>query len=241
MPVKYVDIPKIGTVSLYKRRGSRSIRLTVSADNKVRVTLPYWVPYSAALDFLNTKLDWLEERQIKTENIGHGDGIGKAHRVSLLPMPSYLAPSTTVRNGSITLKFHDELDWQSEELQEKLRKACLRALKIEAERLLPIRLTELARIHGFEFNSVSTRQLKGRWGSCSHKKHIVLNVYLMQLPWQLIDYVILHELTHTKFLNHSPEFWSDLERVLPKAKTLRKTLRSHHPVLKAQKNKTLMA
>ena len=51
----------------------------------------------------------------------------------------------------------------------------------------------------------------------------------MQLPWELIDYVILHELVHTKHLNHSPEFWRALEELSPGARALQKKIKSHKP------------
>ena len=53
----------------------------------------------------------------------------------------------------------------------------------------------------------------------------------MQLPWNLIDYVLLHELTHTNILRHGPDFWQALEAVLPNMAVLKKTLREYQPVL----------
>jgi hypothetical protein len=53
----------------------------------------------------------------------------------------------------------------------------------------------------------------------------------MQLPWQLIDYVLLHELTHTTILRHGPDFWRALEAVLPNARVLKKAMREYQPIL----------
>ncbi len=104
-------------------------------------------------------------------------------------------------------------------------------MRAQAEQLLPQRLEALASEHGFEYKDVAIKQLKSRWGSCDQQKHIVFNLFLMQLPWELIDYVILHELTHTRHLHHGPKFWGDMESILPRLKVYRRAMRSHQPVL----------
>ena len=116
-------------------------------------------------------------------------------------------------------------------VQEAAQKACLRALKLEASSLLPPRLKELAEIHGYSFNKVTIKKMKSRWGSCDSNQNIVLNQYLIQLPWHLIDYVLLHELNHTVHMHHSPKFWSALKALLPNVKALRKEIKEHHPTL----------
>ena len=55
----------------------------------------------------------------------------------------------------------------------------------------------------------------------------------MQLPWHLIDYVMLHELTHTKVMQHGAPFWRELELHVPHAKQLRKEIGEYHPILSA--------
>ncbi|MCF7792971.1 MAG: M48 family metallopeptidase [Candidatus Cloacimonetes bacterium] len=89
------------------------------------------------------------------------------------------------------------------------------------------RLIDLAQKHNFEFNRVTFRQQKTRWGSCSPKNNLNLNIRLFKLPQELQDYVILHELVHTKIKNHSPKFWQELEKVLPRAKKLNKQLKQY--------------
>jgi len=95
-----------------------------------------------------------------------------------------------------------------------------------AARELPSRLFELARIHGFAVSSVSVRNQRTRWGSCSPSGRISLNWRLVQVPPEVRDYVLLHELTHLRHLDHSPRFWRELARVCPHHAEARRWLRS---------------
>ncbi len=101
--------------------------------------------------------------------------------------------------------------------------ARLRAL---AARELPSRLFELARLHGFEVASVRVRNQRTRWGSCSPSGRISLNWRLVQVPPAVRDYVLLHELTHLRHLNHSARFWRELARLCPHHAEARSWLKS---------------
>jgi predicted metal-dependent hydrolase len=118
-------------------------------------------------------------------------------------------------------------------VQSAVKKTAERALRKEAEKLLPPRLGELAKKHGFTYKSIRIKKLTSRWGSCSSERVITLNYFLMQLPWRLIDYVLIHELVHTKHLNHSSGFWSEFDRTMPGAKKIRAELKAHRPVINA--------
>lgn len=96
-----------------------------------------------------------------------------------------------------------------------------------AKNLLIGRLKELAKKNNFSYNKVTIRNQKTRWGSCSLKNNINLNMKLVKLPQELIDYVILHELVHTKIKNHSKRFWDELNKYIPNAKGLDKELRKY--------------
>ena len=103
--------------------------------------------------------------------------------------------------------------------------------KTEAKRKLICRLDELAGNHGFEYNKVFIRSQKTRWGSCSADNNISLNVMLVRLPDELIDYVILHELIHTKAKNHGKDFWAYLDRFVENAKLLNSRLKRYRSEL----------
>jgi len=95
-----------------------------------------------------------------------------------------------------------------------------------AKELLRNRLGELAKQYGYTFNRVFIRQQKTRWGSCSAKNNINLNLKLVLLPARLMDYVIMHELVHTSHKNHGPLFWKELDRITGDAKGLSKKVKS---------------
>ena len=99
--------------------------------------------------------------------------------------------------------------------------------RVSARKILIPRLKYLAEKHGFKYNRVALRNQKTRWGSCSSKNNINLNINLASLPQELMDYVILHELTHIKIKNHSKDFWNHLEKHIPNPKKQNKKLKNY--------------
>lgn len=99
----------------------------------------------------------------------------------------------------------------------------------QAREMLIDRLEEMARVHRLKHGKVSVRNQKTKWGSCSSKNNISLNINLVRLSEPLRDYVILHELVHTRFKNHGKEFWAELDKAVGGgAKKLARTLRKYH-------------
>ncbi len=88
--------------------------------------------------------------------------------------------------------------------------------------------TELSKTYGGRLpECIQTRAQKTRWGSCSSNNTISLNVYLLQLPQELKEYVYLHELIHLEEMNHGTRFWEKLDRLCPGAKNKQKTLQRY--------------
>lgn len=94
-----------------------------------------------------------------------------------------------------------------------------------AEELKPL-LARIAEENGFRCNRVTIRSQKTRWGSCSVRKTISLNCHLLLLPADIVRYVLLHELCHTVYMNHSEKFWSLLARFEPDSKAMRRRMRA---------------
>jgi len=99
--------------------------------------------------------------------------------------------------------------------------------RAKAKRKLANKLRHLSERYGFAYNKVFIRNQRTRWGSCSHKNNISLNMKLVRLPDELMDYVILHELVHTRFKNHSNDFWTELDRLVGNAKNMDNRLKEY--------------
>lgn len=232
MPVKRLDIPEIGTVNLYKRKGVRSMRLSIGSTGSIRLTLPKWVPYSVGIEFIASKKEWIQNNQHPPKHILQTDDhIGKAHRLVFVPSPTARSIKTRVTGNEIRVVYPSSISYEDKEVQIAAENASFRALKSQAEQLIPVRVKTLAAKHGFSYRSVSVKRLKSRWGSCDHLQQLTFNLFLMQLPWPLIDYVILHELQHTTVLKHGPAFWAALDKHTSDLKILRKDIAGHKPVL----------
>jgi predicted metal-dependent hydrolase len=230
---KDFQLEGIGTITVYKRRGSQNIRLWVTEDGKVKVTIPAWASYRAGVNFANTRTDWIQSHLSSRSGrqLHDGQPIGKAHRLSFVANSAVATAVARIRGSEIIVHYAPVLPIVSPVVQKKASDAALRALKLQAKKLLKQRLDTLAAAHGYSYTALSIKQLKSRWGSCDQDKHIVLNIYLMQLPWHLIDYVIMHELAHTRVLRHGAPFWQEMQRYTPHAKQLRAELHSYQPVL----------
>lgn len=130
--------------------------------------------------------------------------------------------------GQMKIICPSNADFQDDKLQTWLRKVIEEALRRNAKIILPPRLYMLAQKFGFTYESVKINSSKGRWGSCSAKRGINLSYFLVLLPQHLIDYVLLHELCHTREMNHGEKFWSILNSVTSgRAHELREELRKY--------------
>ena len=80
---------------------------------------------------------------------------------------------------------------------------------------IPGRVAYFSKIIGVTYGRITIRNQKTRWGSCSSKGNLNFNCLLMLMPSEIIDYVVVHELCHRKEMNHSKNFWREVEKILP--------------------------
>lgn len=126
----------------------------------------------------------------------------------------------------IILYCPERTDFTAEPAQRLIRNAIVRALKKAASTYLPVLLETLSERYGLPFKRVKITGSRSRWGSCSAIKSINLSCYLMLLPPHLMDYVLLHELAHTREMNHGPKFWELMDELTEgQARSLRSELR----------------
>ena len=109
----------------------------------------------------------------------------------------------------------------------KLTEAEKNELKKNAKIVITKRVEYFAKLMGVEYKKISVKFQKTRFGSCSTKKNLNFNALIALMPSQILDYVVVHELSHLKQMNHSKQFWAEVEKVIPDYKTKRKWLKTN--------------
>lgn len=196
------------------------------------LTFPFLISEKTALVFLENNREWALQKiqAIKAYQppviiINENQSVKtRSHRLEFVSTDGDEI-KVNVRSGIIRVQYPARESVTNPRVQEGIATGLLAAYRIEAGQYLPGRVSELAGRYGFKYGRLTIKNLKSRWGSCSAVNNINLNLHLMRLPDELIDYVILHELIHTRVKNHSPVFWQELGKILPDMKQLRHQLK----------------
>lgn len=113
------------------------------------------------------------------------------------------------------------------EAQGKLSEKDIKKLAEEAIVVIPKKVAYYAQKIGVTYGRITIRNQKSRWGSCSSKGNLNFNCLLMLVPEEVLDYVIVHELCHRKEMNHSKQFWKEVEKILSDYQERRMWLNVH--------------
>ncbi|MDR1699342.1 MAG: M48 family metallopeptidase, partial [Prevotellaceae bacterium] len=222
---------ELGLIEIRRNPRARRCILRLKAD-RVLLTVPAGVSYEKAIGFLNEKRDWV---------LAHKDTVQRPPRIISAENPMKALTFSlniqssprknilfSLQNGVLNVLYPQTEMVESDKMQGKIRQGIEAALRFEAKRILPEKLNQLSRQHHLPFSGVKIQQSKTRWGSCSSRKSINLSYFLLLLPEHLIDYVLLHELSHTVEMNHSPRFWALLDRLTGgQAKILAKEIKQY--------------
>lgn len=217
--IKKVFVDEVGEITLRKIRNSKRIALKIKQTGEVLVTMPFSVSYNEALDFAQQQKDWIRGVHEKVRINQQNSLITSTqnNEFTFFQVRFYLWDLLKLKVQYIPpiLKLHHPEMMKDEDpkIQHLLKESIGNILKFEAKKRLPQTIESLAVKHDFHYNKLSIRKSATRWGSCSSKQNINLSVYLMLLPNELIEYVILHELCHTIEMNHGAGFYRLMDRV----------------------------
>ena len=100
-------------------------------------------------------------------------------------------------------------------------------LSEQAKDVIPHKVNYYAMLLGVDYGRITIRNQKTRWGSCSSKHNLNFNCLLLRAPDAILDYVVVHELCHIRHMDHSKEFWNEVEGILPDYKKRRKWLKDY--------------
>ncbi len=210
------------------RRKVKRARLRVLENCAVELIVPAGFTERQVVGVLERKAKWIEEKQqffrnhpIPTRRLGANEVplLGKIYRFIHVPELKYRA---LVDSAEFVIRSGRRLDYDQERL---------RWYRLYARRYLATRLAHHAEAHRFRIGRLFVLNQRKRWGSCTTLGNITLNWQLITAPEHVIDYVILHELTHTVEMNHTTRFWAKLRALCPRAEESIRWLRSNRPSL----------
>ncbi len=180
--------------SLRVSRKARYAKLQIKPYLGLEVVIPARFPKKAVPDLIRQHADWIN-RQLNR----HAQQFQKP-QLPQLPQSIYL----TINQRDYSFQYrHQDLDNRVKELRDWIRQ--------QAWDVLPTMLEQVAARCGLAYNKVSIRSQKTRWGSCSSRGTISLNDQLVFVPKATAEYLMIHELCHTRHMNHSVEFWALVE------------------------------
>lgn len=220
--------PATQGIHFVRVRSARRYILRVRSDGSLRVTLPRWGSKSEALRFIETERAWIARQRTKLQES---------------PSHEWREGSSIMFRGiaaSIALQHEDGATYAvygarrvrlSSEGRADLRSAIEADLRAAATAYLVPRLAELAAQHDLSYRRVAVRDQRSRWGSCSRQGTISLNYRLIQLPPDVCDYILIHELMHLRQQNHSRRFWRLVEQACPDFRQAERWLRKHGKTL----------
>ncbi|NBC81948.1 MAG: DUF45 domain-containing protein [Bacteroidetes bacterium] len=221
--MRVFELKELGLVKITKRKASRNIRLSINTHGEISVSSPHRVSYNQTLTFVWRNRDWIQNQRQKQQQIKQQNSVFYPDKV----YPTILGglnfklvnKSNEIRMAQkptlTTLLLPEKYEHNNPKIQDFIRREYLKLIRTDAETYLPERLRQLAEQYGFIFNHVTIRNQRTRWGSCSTKGNINLNMHLVRLPQELLDMVLIHELCHTLHPNHGKLFYKLLYAIIP--------------------------
>ncbi|MDR3309218.1 MAG: M48 family metallopeptidase [Tannerella sp.] len=227
---KVIDGGDLGIVTVKRNPRAQRYILRI-VEGRVVATMPVHGSEKELLKFINEKrnylLTMLKKAPVKRvlDETTTLQTLTFALKIVRAPLQRFYA---TIKDGTLLVSCPEESDFADPATQERLHNILENALRYEAKRVLPMRLTDLAKQHGFVFTTVKINNSRTHWGSCTARKGINLSLSVMLLPEHLVDYILLHELCHTVEMNHGAQFWTLMHRVTEcRTTSLRREIKRH--------------
>ncbi len=205
------------------RSDRKTLSISIDAFNRLIVRAPKRCSEERIFAFLQAKESWIVRK--KAERVGAGVRLPPenldGYELLLLGKPCKIRIEKRTSVG---------FDGEKNEIclpETEPKKRLVKWLKENAKRILAQVTAEKAREMGASYKSASVGSAKTRWGSCSFDNALRYSFRLIYTPKEIVEYVVVHELAHTKYKNHSARFWAEVEKYIPNWKERRKWLKLH--------------
>lgn len=227
MKKEIIKFDGIGPVVVTTNKRAKNIKLSISTG-EVRITRPAFVSTASVSAFIEKNREWICKKLAASKQgrqIHDGDVLAPNTKVAIAQSKTASKVEVAKTEAGILVRYPVNLSSSDEEVQSAIVETLVPIWRKRAKNYLPKRINQLATTYGFEFGQLRLKNIHSRWGSCSSAGNINLNIQLMKLDEDLIDHVLLHELSHTKAMSHGSDFWKVFESVRPGARAERKQLK----------------
>ncbi len=199
------------------------MRIKISPAGEIEVVVPKRISSLDVECFVHSNIDWITTTQRKLSSLREATPLlnySPPDSINLVAVDEIFtihyqpagARKSVVEDGRQLIISASNDDERREVLKFWLMQ--------KAKKVLTPWIGDVAKQHSFQFNRVTIKAQKTRWGSCSAKRNINLNRNLLFVPPELVHYLFIHELSHLIHLNHSPEFWDSVSNLEPEYKQL---------------------
>ena len=224
---------EFGDIAIKRSAKARSITIRLTPNGQLCASAPRYTPLFLIRCSIATHRTAL--RQLLRRHAPHiyrdGDKIGKHHSIAIIRTQMVAQPTVCIARQKLLVSLPPEHTIDEPAVQCAIRREVATILRREAKAYLPQRLHELAACTNSTYQRIRFSHASTRWGSCSSTGTISLNIALMKLPDELIDYVLIHELCHTHHMNHSSAFWGLVEQYDPHYRLHRQQLKRETPTI----------
>ena len=209
------------------RTSRRTIALIVKPDGKVVVRAPKRATRAEIFAFVNEKTDWIRAKQAEAKTWQAERAVPQFISGEAFLYLGERYPLDIVARPGRTLALVDGHFILSAQAQPHALDLFTAWYKLQAGKILNQRINLYAEQNHLKYNKVRISSARTRWGSCSSKGTLSFSWRLVMAPLEVIDYVVVHELTHTIQPNHSAKFWQQVAAVLPEYTRRRQWLKQN--------------
>jgi predicted metal-dependent hydrolase len=204
---------------------ARRVTVRIMASGVVELVVPRGMSERHARAFLDSRAEWVRRHVERRRSLASPAESFPPAKITLRLTGESWSVFQAGGAGRLRLREMGQvLELRGTGTREEQRRALLRWLCGRAEGTLQPMLGTLAAEKGFEFSGLQVRCQRTRWGSCSSKRMISLNLALLFQPPDVVRYLLCHELAHTRHMNHSARFWRCVEACEPRWRELDQAL-----------------
>jgi predicted metal-dependent hydrolase len=214
--LKYPSIPQFlevdtNRIPLVVRRNRRAKRIYLRynpTDHMFSLTLPQRARLVDGVDFIRTKSDWIADT---LQQMPEKKALKPGVVIPILGQKCRVRQETDIRGQFALIDNHLLIAGDRSQCAQRIEDALKKIVRNEITGLVEVKAQRLGR----RVNRVSLRDTRSRWGSCSSDHNLMFSWRLVFAPYEVLDYVVSHEVAHLRHMNHSAAFWDTVESLCP--------------------------